>query len=387
MPRKLAVITGSRAEYGLLYWLLQEIQADTALELQLVVTGMHLSPEFGLTYRNIEQDGFHIAAKVEMLLSSDTPIGIAKSIGLGVLSFADALANLKPDIVVVLGDRYEIFAAVQAAMALNIPVAHLHGGETTEGAMDEAIRHSITKMSHLHFVAAEVYRQRVIQLGESPERVFNVGGVALDNLKRLNLLNREQFETALDFKLAPLNFLVTYHPVTLSQTSAKASAQALLNALDVFPQANIIFTKANADAGGRIINQLLEEYAAAQPERVYLTTSLGQLKYLSAIKLVDVVIGNSSSGLIEVPALHKPTVNIGERQQGRLKAASVIDSSEETSAIKHAINYALSAEFQIQLPNVVSLYGQAGASLKIKEVLKNYNLHDILMKKFYDLAP
>jgi UDP-N-acetylglucosamine 2-epimerase (non-hydrolysing)/GDP/UDP-N,N'-diacetylbacillosamine 2-epimerase (hydrolysing) len=387
MPRKLAVITGSRAEYGLLYWLLQEIQADTALELQLVVTGMHLSPEFGLTYRSIEQDGFHIAAKVEMLLSSDTPIGIAKSMGLGVISFADTLANLKPDVVVVLGDRYEIFAAVQAAMALNIPVAHLHGGETTEGAMDEAIRHGITKMSHLHFVAADAYRQRVIQLGESPERVFNVGGVALDNLKRLNLLNREQFETALDFKLAPLNFLVTYHPVTLSQTSAKASAQALLDALDAFPQANIIFTKANADAGGRVINQLLEEYAAAQPERVYLTTSLGQLKYLSAIQLVDVVIGNSSSGLIEVPALHKPTVNIGERQQGRLKAASVIDCSEESSAIQQAINYALSAEFQTQLPNVVSLYGQAGASLKIKEVLKNYNLHDILMKKFYDLAP
>lgn len=387
MPRKLAVITGSRAEYGLLYWLLQEIQADSELELQLVVTGMHLSPEFGLTYRSIEQDGFRIAAKVEMLLSSDTPIGIAKSMGLGVISFADTLANLKPDIAVVLGDRYEIFAAVQAAMALNIPVAHLHGGETTEGAMDEAIRHSITKMSHVHFVAADAYRQRVIQLGESPERVFNVGGVALDNLKRLNLLNREQFETALDFKLAPLNFLVTYHPVTLSQTSAKASAQALLDALDAFPQANIIFTKANADAGGRIINQLLDEYAAAQPERVYLTTSLGQLKYLSAIQLVDVVIGNSSSGLIEVPALHKPTVNIGERQQGRLKAASVIDCTEDSSAIKQAIDYALSAEFQTQLPNIVSLYGQAGASLKIKEVLKNYNLHDILMKKFYDLAP
>lgn len=387
MPRKIAIITGSRAEYGLLYWLLREIEADNALELQLIVTGMHLAPEFGLTSRVIEQDGFQIAANVEMLLSSDTPIGIAKSIGLGVIGFADTLANLKPDMVVVLGDRYEIFAAVQAAMALNLPVAHLHGGETTEGAMDEAIRHSITKMSHLHFVAAEAYRQRVIQLGESPERVFNVGGVALDNLKHLSLLNRGQFETALDFKLAPLNFLVTYHPVTLSQTSVKTSAQALFDALDEFPQANIIFTKANADAGGRIINQLLDEYAAAQPKRVYVTTSLGQLKYLSAIKLVDVVIGNSSSGLIEVPALQKPTVNIGERQQGRLKAASVIDCIEETSAIKQAIIRALSAEFQAQLPKVISLYGQAGASLKIKELLKNYNLHDILMKKFYDLVP
>lgn len=387
MPRKLAVITGSRAEYGLLYWLLQEIQADTELELQLVVTGMHLSPEFGLTYRTIEHDGFPIAAKVEMLLSSDTPIGIAKSMGLGVISFADTLAMLKPDIVVVLGDRYEIFAAVQAAMALNIPVAHLHGGETTEGAMDEAIRHSITKMSHLHFVAAEAYRQRVVQLGETPERVFNVGGVALDNLQRLNLLNREQFESALDFKLASLNFLVTYHPVTLSQASVKSSAQALFDALDAFPQAHIIFTKANADAGGRVINQLLDEYASAQPQRVYVTTSLGQLKYLSAIQLVDVVIGNSSSGLIEVPALHKPTVNIGERQQGRLKAASVIDCIEERAAITQAIHHALSREFQATLPNVVSLYGQAGASLRIKEVLKNYNLHDILMKKFYDLAP
>jgi UDP-N-acetylglucosamine 2-epimerase (non-hydrolysing)/GDP/UDP-N,N'-diacetylbacillosamine 2-epimerase (hydrolysing) len=386
-PRKIAVVTGSRAEYGLLYWLLKALQADPDIELQLIVTGMHLSPEFGLTFRQIEQDGFSIDAKVEMLLSSDTPVGVAKSIGLGVIGFADALARLQPDVLVVLGDRFEILAAAQAALALNIPLAHLHGGETTEGAIDEAIRHSISKMAHLHFVAAEDYRRRVIQLGEQPERVFTVGGLGLDNILKLPLLAREELEAALDFKLGPVNFLVTYHPVTLGQDSTEQAVSALLDALDTFPQARLIITKANADAGGRIVNRMLEEYAARQPQRIYLSTSLGQLKYLSAMRLVDVVIGNSSSGLIEAPALRKPTVNLGERQRGRLRAGSVIDCAETREAIAAAIRQALSPEFQHTAATCASPYGTGGAGGRIVEVLKSVSLDGILRKTFYDLPP
>jgi len=383
-PRKIAVVTGSRAEYGLLYWLLKGLQADAAFALQLIVTGMHLSPEFGLTYRQIEQDGFVIDANIEMLLSSDTPVGVAKSMGLGVIGFADALARLQPELLLVLGDRYEILAAVQAALVLKIPVAHLHGGETTEGAIDEAIRHSITKMAHLHFVAADAYRKRVIQLGEQPERVFTVGGLGLDNLRQLPLLEREALETALDFRLGTLNFLITYHPATLGQADTKQAVSALLNALDAFPDAQLIITKANADAGGRIVNRLLEDYAAKQPTRVYLTPSLGQLKYLSAIRQVDVVIGNSSSGLIEVPALRKPTVNLGERQRGRLRAASVIDCAETPERIVAAIQRALSAEFQRTVATCPSLYGDGGASERILAVLKTLPLDGLLNKTFYD---
>ena len=252
--RKICIVTGTRAEYGLLYWLMKEIQGDAALELQVIVTGMHLSPEFGLTYKKIEEDGFTINEKVEMLLSSDTPVGIAKSVGLGVIGFADALARQKPDILVVLGDRFEILSAAQAAMVARIPIAHIHGGETTEGAIDEAIRHAITKMAHFHFTAAEPYRRRIVQLGEAPERVMNYGAPGLDNIKKLKLLNRAAFEKAIKFSLGKMSFLVTYHPVTLSAANPEQSFKELTNALDQFPEAKIIFAKANADTAGRIIN-------------------------------------------------------------------------------------------------------------------------------------
>jgi UDP-N-acetylglucosamine 2-epimerase (non-hydrolysing)/GDP/UDP-N,N'-diacetylbacillosamine 2-epimerase (hydrolysing) len=382
--RKICIVTGTRAEYGSLYWLMKEIQEDPDLELQIVATGMHLSPEFGLTYQKIEEDGFHIDEKVEMLLSSDTPVGIAKSVGLGVIGFADALARQKPDIMVVLGDRYEILAAAQAAMIARIPIAHIHGGEATEGAIDEAIRHAITKMSHFHFTAAEPYRKRVIQLGETPERVLNYGAPGLDNLKKMKLLNRASFEKAIDFQLGKLSFLVTYHPVTLSDTMPEKSFNELLNAIDQFPEATIIFTKANADTGGRTINHNIEKYVEKNPVRAKVFTSMGQLFYLSAIKNADVIIGNSSSGIVEVPTFHKPTVNIGKRQQGRLKADSIIDCKETEQAIADAIKEALSSEFKKILRDTKNPYGQGNASLKIKEYLKKVSLQNILMKKFYD---
>ncbi len=383
--RRICVVTGSRAEYGLLYCLMKEIQDDSDLNLQIVATGMHLSPEYGLTYRVIEDDGFSIDARVEMLLASDTPVGVAKSIGVGIIGFADAFASLKPEIVVLLGDRFEIFAAAQAAMVARIPIAHIHGGEATEGLIDEGIRHAITKMAYLHFVAAEPYRRRVIQLGESPNRVFNVGTPGLDNLRRLKLLDRTAFEQATGFELGKPTFLVTYHPVTLSNTSTRESIENLLKALDHFTEARIIFTKANADTEGRIINQMIDQYVSRKPEKARVFTSMGQILYLSALTHVDAVIGNSSSGLIEAPAVRKPTVNIGSRQRGRLRASSVIDCEETEQGIISAIEKILSPTFQESLKSVVSPYGDGNASVKIKEVLKEINLDDVLMKRFYDI--
>jgi len=383
--RKICVVTGTRAEYGLLYWLMKEIQGDPSLELQIIATGMHLSPEYGLTYKKIEEDGFTINEKVEMLLSSDTPVGIAKSVGLGVIGFADAFAHQKPDILVVLGDRYEILAAAQAAMIARIPIAHIHGGETTEGAIDEAIRHAITKMSHFHFTAAAPYRKRIIQLGEAPERVMNYGAPGLDNIKKLKLLNRAAFEKAIKFSLGKMSFLVTYHPVTLSAANPDQSFKELTNALDQFPEAKIIFTKANADTAGRTINYNIEKYVEQNPQRAKVFTSMGQLLYLSAVKNVDIVIGNSSSGIIEVSSFRKPTVNIGQRQQGRLKADSIIDCAEKKQAIIAAIKKGLSSEFKNVLKNTKNPYGSGNASLKIKDYLKKASLENILMKKFYDV--
>lgn len=382
--RKICVVTGTRAEYGLLYWLMKEIQDDPELTLQIVATGMHLSPEFGLTYKKIEEDGFRIDEKVEMLLSSDTPVGIAKSIGLGVIGFADALAHLHPDVMVVLGDRYEIFAAAQAAMIARIPIAHIHGGETTEGAFDEAMRHAVTKMSYLHFTAAEAYRRRVIQLGEAPERVFNYGAPGLDNIAKLQLLEKEAFEKAIDFQLGKLSFLITYHPVTLSEKDPAQYIDALFEAIDRFPEAKIIFTKANADTASRIINQRIDRYVEKNPHRAKAFTSMGQILYLSAVKHADVVIGNSSSGIVETPALKKPTINIGKRQQGRLKATSIIDCEENEAAILEAIKESLSPDFRETVKSAVNPYGMGDASIKIKETLKNISLKNILMKKFYD---
>lgn len=385
MSRKICLATGTRAEYGLLYWLMREIQDDPDLTLQIIVTGMHLSPEFGSTYKIIEDDGFTISAKVEMLLSGDTPVSVAKSIGVGIIGFADALERLKPDILVVLGDRTEMLAIAQTALILRIPLAHIHGGETTEGAIDEAIRHSITKMSHLHFVAAKEYQKRVIQLGENPEKVFNFGAIGIDNIAKLKLLAREEFEESINFKLGDLNFLVTYHPVTLIENNSAQAFDELLIALDNFPSAKIIFTKPNSDPENNIITHKIDQYVNQNKNRAIAFNSLGQLRYLSAIKNSDLVIGNSSSGLIEVPFLKKPTINIGERQKGRLKATSVIDCAEKSEDITISINKVLSPEFQSSLKHIIFPYGQGDVSVKIKNVLKNIKLKNIIIKSFYNL--
>ena len=382
--RKVCVVTGTRAEYGLLYWLMKEIKADNDLELQVIATGMHLSPEFGLTYKEIEKD-FKIDKKIEMLLSSDTSIGISKSMGLAQISFAEAYEDLKPDILVVLGDRYEIFSAVSAAMIARVPIAHLHGGETTEGAFDESIRHSITKMSHLHFTATDEYRNRVIQLGEHPSRVFNVGGMGIENIKRLKLLTKEEFEKSIDFKLNKKNILVTFHPVTLEKSTAKEQFQELLNALDELKETNIIFTKANSDTDGRIINQMIDEYVAKNSYKSVGFTSLGQLRYLSALQFVDAMVGNSSSGLAEAPSFKVGTINIGDRQKGRIKAQSVIDCEPYKGAIIVSFQKLYSQEFQKLLLSVQNPYGVGYASQRIIEEIKKIDLYNILKKSFFDI--
>lgn len=382
--RKICVITGTRAEYGLLFWLMKEIEDDADLELQLIVTGMHLSPEFGLTYKEIEKD-FTITKKIEMLLSSDTSVGISKSMGLAQISFAESFEELKPDLVVVLGDRYEIFSAASAAMIAGIPIAHLHGGETTEGAFDESIRHSITKMSHLHFTAAETYRNRVIQLGEHPGRVFNVGGMGIENIKRLNLLEKETFEESIGFKLGSKNVMVTFHPITLEKSTSKEQFQELLLALDQLKEIKIIFTKANSDTDGRIINEMIDQYVDVNKDRAVSFVSLGQLRYLSAMQYVDAVVGNSSSGLLEAPTFKIGTINIGSRQTGRLKAESVLDCQCNVQSIIQAFNQLYSKEFKEKLLTVSNPYGDGNASIHIKNVLKNICLDGIIQKNFYDL--
>ncbi|MEA3315598.1 MAG: UDP-N-acetylglucosamine 2-epimerase [Campylobacterota bacterium] len=382
--RKICIVTGTRAEYGLLYWLLKEIKEDKELELQIIATGMHLSPEFGLTYKEIEKD-FKIDKKIEILLSSDTPIAISKSMGLAQISFCEAYEELKPDILVVLGDRYEIFSAVSSAMISRIPIAHLHGGETTQGAFDESIRHSITKMSHLHFTATKKYKKRVIQLGEQPKSVFNVGGMGIENIKRLKLLNKEEFEKSIDFKLNKKNILVTFHPVTLENSTAKEQFQELLDAIDELQDTNIIFTKANSDTNGRVINKMCDEYVSKNSHKSVVFTSLGQIRYLSALQYIDAVVGNSSSGLAETPSFKIGTINIGDRQKGRIKAKSVIDSKEDKKSILNAFNILYSKDFQKTLKDVKNPYGDGCASKKIIKELKRVDLNNILKKKFFDI--
>ncbi len=383
--RKICVVTGTRAEYGLLYWLMKEISQDHFFEFQLVVTGMHLAPEFGLTYKQIRSDGFEINAKVEMLLSSDTPVGVSKSIGLGIIGFADVFEDLKPDIIVVLGDRSEIFAAVSAAMIARVPVAHIHGGETTEGAYDESMRHSITKMSHLHFTSTEIYRNRVIQLGVQPQYVFDVGAPGIDNIKRLKLMSRDEFEKSINFKLGKKNLLVTFHPVTLERSTAKKQFLDLLVALNELEDTYIIFTKANSDVDGRVINSMIDEYVQSNSDNSIAYTSLGQLRYLSAMQFVDGVVGNSSSGLIEVPSFHIGTINIGDRQKGRIKAASVIDCLPTYNSIKFALTELYSVEFNAKLKEVQNPYGEGGAVDKIISKLKSLSVDNLLKKQFYDM--
>jgi len=384
--RTVCIITGSRADYGLLRWVMKEVHRDHDLKLQVIASGMHLSPEFGLTYRDIEADGFVIDRKLEMLTSSDSASGVTKSIGLGVIAFADAFNQLQPDIVLLLGDRFEIFSAATAALVAGLPIAHLHGGEVTEGAFDEALRHAITKMSHLHFVAAEPYRRRVLQMGESPENVFLCGGLGVDNIRKTPILSRIELESSIDFRLGKRNLLVTFHPVTLEPDTTPIQMGELLRALDSFRDIHLILTMPNADTGGRELITMIEQFVATRPNaRAY--KSLGQLRYLSCMAHVDGVIGNSSSGLTEAPSLKKGSVNIGNRQRGRLKARSVIDCEPSFTSILAAIETLYSPSFQASLKDLESPYGNGGASEKIVDVLKSYDLDNITKKSFCDVPP
>jgi len=383
--RKICVVTASRAEYGLLYWLMKEIENDLDLQLQLVVTGMHLCEEFGNTYKEIEKE-FKIDEKIDIQLNNDNPIDICNSMGIAQSSFGKVLDELKPDIVVILGDRYEMFSVASSSMILNIPMAHLHGGELTAGAYDDAIRHSITKMSHLHFTATEEYRNRVIQLGENPKRVFNVGALGIDNIRKLKLLTKSEFEISISFNLSFKNLMVTFHPVTLENTSSTTQFQELLNALNQLQDTNIIFTKANADTNGRIINEMIENYVLKNEKNTIVFSSLGQLRYLSCLQFVDAVVGNSSSGVLEVPSFKTATINIGTRQKGRQMATSVITCSPITAKIYESIQKVYTIEFQRQLKTTVTPYGNGGASKKIKNILKDYSLERIINKSFYNLS-
>ncbi|MFC5588751.1 UDP-N-acetylglucosamine 2-epimerase [Sporosarcina soli] len=375
MLRKICVVTGTRAEYGLLYWLMKEIQQDEELELQLVVTGMHLSPEFGLTYKQIEQDGFVIDEKVEMLLSSDIAVGVAKSMGIATIGFTGAFDRLKPDLLIILGDRFEMMAAAQSALIMQLPIAHLHGGELTFGAYDDSIRHSITKMATWHFVSTESHRKRVIQLGEHPERVWNVGALGIENILKIPLLSKAELYKELKLDESKPLFLITYHPETNGVTNGITS---LLSALGRYPNINLAFTKANADNGGRAINEAIEQFTLRN-DNAFLFESLGQLRYLSAVKHAKAVIGNSSSGLIEVPYLQTPTVNCGNRQMGRECPLSVINAALDENSICNAIETALHFRGTYE-----QIFGNGKASTTIVRKIKSLPSYSI-QKEFYDL--
>lgn len=382
--KKICFFTGTRADYGLLKPLMDEVVRDPEMKLQLLVSGMHLAAEFGETFRFIEADGFVIDEKIETLSTADSSVGTCQSISRGTTGYAEALTRLQPELLVLLGDRSEAFAAATAALICQIPIAHLHGGETTQGAYDEAFRHAISKMSQLHFVSTEVYRRRVIQLGEIPPNVHNVGAIGLEYLDNENFLDRKTLEESINFRLGEKNALVTFHPVTLEHGTAETQFDQLLRALDSFNELKIIFTKANADSEGRIINQLIDSYIARSPERAIAFTSMGHLRYLSSMRLVDIVIGNSSSGILEAPSFGVPTVNIGNRQKGRIKAASVIDCKPEQSAIIAACHKALSNQFKTVAQSVDNPYKQEGTARRIKEIIKS--AENINLKKiFYDL--
>jgi GDP/UDP-N,N'-diacetylbacillosamine 2-epimerase (hydrolysing) len=384
MSRKICFITSGRADYGLLRWIMQGVKDDPELQLQIIATGMHLSPIFGLTHQEIEEDGFLIDARIEIIGSMDKSIGIAASMALAITGVTEAIIDLEPDLLVVLGDRYEIFAATAAALVSKIPVAHLHGGETTTGAFDESLRHSITKMSHLHFVATAEYRNRVVQLGENPDNVFLVGGLGVDSIKKLRLVNREELEDRLGLKFLEKSLLITFHPATLDFQAPEQQMKELLRALSGLKDTTLIFTIPNADTGSEILVKMLQDFVEDN-KNAKMFRSLGQRIYFSCIAQVDGVVGNSSSGLTEVPTFKKGTINIGDRQLGRLQASSVINCKASESQIKEAIEWLFSAEFKANLMKTSNPYGDGGASLKILNILKEVSLDGIIKKHFYDL--
>ncbi len=384
--KRICVVTGSRAEYGLLRHLMDAIKASEWLSLQLIVTGMHLSPEFGSTYQEIEADGFRIDRKVEMLLSSDTPVGIGKSTGLGTIGMADAIDQLKPDMMLVLGDRFEVLAAVIAALYARIPVAHIHGGETTVGAFDEGIRHAITKMSHLHFVSTEQSRRRVIQLGENPRHVFHVGGLGVDAIRRLDWLSFEEVEQRVGISLSPRFLLITFHPVTLETSTAEQQFRELLAAISKLEDMKCVFTLSNADTDGRVISGLVKEFVGQRSDSAVAHVSLGQRNYLSAAKYAYAVVGNSSSGLLEVPSLGTPTINIGDRQKGRETAPSVISCNATSQEIFHSLTMLEDGSFQESIRAGTNPYERLGTVEEIVKTLETFSINESTVKKcFYDL--
>lgn len=382
---KICIVTGSRAEYGLLKPLIEKINKDGELKLQLLVTGAHLSPEYGLTYKHIEADGFVIDAMVEMLLSSDTSEGISKSMGLGIIGYADAFNKLKPDLLIILGDRYEMLSIACTAHIYRIPIAHIHGGELTEGSYDDAIRHAITKLSVIHFTSTEVYRNRVVQLGENPDRVFNVGAIGLDNFNTLKFLSKNELEKELKLKFATYNYLVCFHPETASYNNAKEQFNELLKAIDKQKESFFIFTKTNADINGHIINQMMENYVKNNRNKSALFSSLGTLKYLSLMKHVTAVVGNSSSGIIEAPSAKTATINIGNRQKERIQAASVVNCKAKEEEISISFNKVKNFDFRNSLTHIVNPYGVGKASIQILELLKMKPLNNLKLKNFYDI--
>lgn len=386
--RRICFVTATRADYGHLYWVMKAVQADSALQLQVIVTGAHLCDQWGRTEEIIVRDGFSVDARIDMQMAGDSGICVSKSTALATIGFAEAYERLSPNLIVLLGDRYEELAAAQAALFMRIPVAHIHGGETSEGAIDESIRHAVTKMSHVHFAATETYRKRILQMGENPAMVFNFGAPGLDHIHQTPMMSLTELEHDLGVILAQkLVFLVTYHPATLGDMDPGAAADELISALDSYPEAALIITGVNSDAGNAAISSRIQAYAARYPERIRFFNSLGQRTYLSLMQYADVVIGNSSSGLIEAPAVRVPTVNIGDRQRGRLKALSVIDCLENAVDIRRAIDLALSESFMARLPQDISLYGKGGAAERIAQMLKTVELDCILTKKFHEYIP
>ncbi len=383
--RKICVITTTRAEYGLLYWLMKGMQEDEAITLQLVVTGTHLSASFGSTIDQIREDGFRIDRSFNLEMLDDSPTGISHSLSVAIKGFTTSFTTLKPDLLVVLGDRFELLGAAAAALICNIPVAHIHGGELTLGAIDDAIRHSITKMSKWHFTATEEYRRRVIQMGESPDRVFNVGGMGQDNIVKLKLLTKSELEENLGIHFHERNLLITYHPETLDPAMSLTHFQQLLDVLVELEHTLLLFTKPNADTGNQAISKLLDEFVAAHEDSALVFASLGQLRYLSLMKQVDAVVGNSSSGIIEAPSMHVPTLDIGNRQKGRIAAQSIVHAEPTKLSIQAAFKKIYSPAFRNKLSQIENPYGNGGASDSVLNILKEIDFSDKNPKDFYDL--
>ncbi len=382
--KKICVITATRAEYGLLKSLMTELRNEDLFQLQTLVTGAHLSPEFGLTYKQIEADGFAIDEKVEMLLSADTGISIVKSMGIGMIGYADVLSKLSPDAIVILGDRYEMLAVASSASALKIPIIHLHGGEITEGAYDDSFRHAITKLSHLHFTSTDVYRERVIQMGEQPHNVHNVGAIGIDNILQLPLISKQELEDTLNIKFKKYNYQVTFHPETLSDISVEEQFQILLNSIEKQKDSFFVFTKSNADTDGRIINQMIDHFVSTHKDITAAFTSLGNLRFLSVLKVCNAIIGNSSSGIIEAPSLKIATINIGNRQKGRIQASSIINVEVDEDQISQAIQKTQNIQFIDTLKKVNNPNGNGNTTSKIINIIKNVDLKSLVIKKFYD---